>query len=534
MRAAPRLTPTGAVDRWFGTIEIVDDRVAVEDALTTTEARLAAFMETVPLIVWTADATGWFQWYNARWYSYTGQTYEEAAGWGFQAAHHPSDFQRVMNRWPHSIATSEPFEMEFRLRGADGNYRWFLTRIVPQRDETGVIVRWYGSNTDIEEQKRAQQQSARIAETLQDAFLPDRLPVRRDMRFDAVYLPAERDTLVGGDWYDAFTLDDGRIVVSVGDVAGHGVRAAVSAGRLPQAIVAYALEHADPTIILQKANRVLRFQEATIASALVGIVDPVAMTMIYASAGHPPPIVARSTGGGRIETYTHSPPLGTLDELELQLTHVRTERDMVAIFYTDGFTEFDRDIESAERALEKLVAHYVGDRVTARPAAQIQLDLMRDVRPFDDAALLFVQWSPVDLARTRRDETNLVKTWVFHSSDAFTARSSRLELVRYLQGFMRPDQDLFTTELVIGELLANTVEHAPGLVHIVIDWSGEYPLLWVSDSGPGLRSLDVCLPADLLDENGRGLWLVATCARDVRIEPDANGTIVHVTLPLVR
>ena len=172
--------------------------------------------------------------------------------------------------------------------------------------------------------------------------------------------------------------------------------------------------------------------------------------------------------------------------------------------------------------------------MTARPAAQIQLDLMRDVRPFDDAALLFVQWSPVDLARTRRDETNLVKTWVFHSSDAFTARSSRLELVRYLQGFMRPDQDLFTTELVMGELLANTVEHAPGLVHIVIDWSGEYPLLWVSDSGPGLRSLDVCLPADLLDENGRGLWLVATCARDVRIEPDANGTIVHVTLPLVR
>src|SRR5665213_3083097 len=85
-----------------------------------------------------ARADGWIDWYNARWYDYTAQTPDEASGWGWQAVHHPEDLPKVMLAWPRSIATGEPFEMEFRLRGADGQFRWFLTRATPLRGQASM------------------------------------------------------------------------------------------------------------------------------------------------------------------------------------------------------------------------------------------------------------------------------------------------------------------------------------------------------------------------------------------------------------
>jgi PAS domain S-box-containing protein len=101
-------------------------------------------------MMWSALPDGWIDWYNARWYEYTGQTRDEAAGWGWQAVHHPEDLPGVMRAWPGSIESGEPFEMEFRLRGADGRFRWFLTRATPLRSVDGRVVRWFGTNTDID------------------------------------------------------------------------------------------------------------------------------------------------------------------------------------------------------------------------------------------------------------------------------------------------------------------------------------------------------------------------------------------------
>ena len=94
----------------------------IEDELIArkSERQFQGLAEGLPVICWTADATGSFDWYNHRWYEFTGQTPEEAVGWGWQAMHHPDDFLDVMRKWPHSIATGEPFEMEFRLRRRDG------------------------------------------------------------------------------------------------------------------------------------------------------------------------------------------------------------------------------------------------------------------------------------------------------------------------------------------------------------------------------------------------------------------------------
>jgi len=122
------------------------------------DAQLRSVADEMPLLMWSARSDGYIDWYNKGWYQYTGQTPEEAAGWGWQAVHHPDDLPRVMQRWPHSIATGEPFEFEFRLRRNDGAFRWFLTRATPVRDAAGQVERWYGTNTDIHDEHTAADQ----------------------------------------------------------------------------------------------------------------------------------------------------------------------------------------------------------------------------------------------------------------------------------------------------------------------------------------------------------------------------------------
>ncbi len=120
-------------------------------------------VDNVPELAWTARADGHLDYYNQRWYEYTGTRFEEMAGWGWKAVHDPSMVDAVVATWERSVATGEPMEMEFPLRGADGVYRWFLTRVRPLRDASGTVVRWFGTNTNIDERVRlmASEQAAR-------------------------------------------------------------------------------------------------------------------------------------------------------------------------------------------------------------------------------------------------------------------------------------------------------------------------------------------------------------------------------------
>ena len=111
----------------------------------------------MPQLAWMANPDGWIYWYNQRWYQYTGTTPQQMEGWGWQSVHDPHELPKVMERWKSSIATGEPFDMVFPLRGADGIFRPFLTRIMPLRDAQGKVVRWFGTNTDISEQRRTEE-----------------------------------------------------------------------------------------------------------------------------------------------------------------------------------------------------------------------------------------------------------------------------------------------------------------------------------------------------------------------------------------
>jgi diguanylate cyclase (GGDEF)-like protein/PAS domain S-box-containing protein len=139
-------------------------------------------VEHMPQIVWITWPDGWHTHFNRRWMDLTGLTLDESLGDGWLPAFHPADQPRAAARWAQAISTGEPYEIEYRLRSADGEYRWMLGRAVPLRDDSGTIVRWFGTCTDIQELKQAQARidaQARLLDQTQDAILVHDLDDRR-------------------------------------------------------------------------------------------------------------------------------------------------------------------------------------------------------------------------------------------------------------------------------------------------------------------------------------------------------------------
>jgi PAS domain S-box-containing protein len=133
-------------------------------ALQETAAQLRSLVENLPDLAWTALPDGHVDFYNRRWYEYTGTTLEQMQGWGWQRAHDPTVLPEVLGRWKTSLGTGEPFEMEFPLCGHDGVFRTFLTRIVPFRDADGRVVRWFGTSTNVDELKKLRVELAELTE----------------------------------------------------------------------------------------------------------------------------------------------------------------------------------------------------------------------------------------------------------------------------------------------------------------------------------------------------------------------------------
>ncbi|MEO7599431.1 MAG: CheR family methyltransferase, partial [Opitutus sp.] len=131
----------------------VTERKAVEDALSASEERFRNMADNISQLAWICDVLGEVTWYNQRWLDYTGLTFEDMKGWGWMQClrpDHPNDVEASVKR---SRDTGQPWERTFQLRGKDGDYRWFLSRAVPIRNAAGQVVRWFGTNTDVTEQR---------------------------------------------------------------------------------------------------------------------------------------------------------------------------------------------------------------------------------------------------------------------------------------------------------------------------------------------------------------------------------------------
>lgn len=134
--------------------------------------------DNIPTLCWIANGDGYIVWYNRQWHDYCGTTPEDMEGWGWQSVHHPEHLPRVMERWTASIASGEPFDMTFPLRGSDGAYRPFLTRVQPVADASGSVVRWFGVNIDISDQAAVERElrierdrSSNVLENMGEGFI---------------------------------------------------------------------------------------------------------------------------------------------------------------------------------------------------------------------------------------------------------------------------------------------------------------------------------------------------------------------------
>ncbi|HVO60106.1 MAG TPA: sigma 54-interacting transcriptional regulator [Terriglobales bacterium] len=135
----------------------ISDRLRAEEAVRQSEKQLREVIETMPAIAWTMTSDGSLEFVNKRWQEYTGMSSQEAAGFGWKSAFHPKDIDRYLERRRVSLESGSLFEDEVRIRSRGGEYRWFISRAVPLRDEQGNIIRWYGTATDIHDRKEAEE-----------------------------------------------------------------------------------------------------------------------------------------------------------------------------------------------------------------------------------------------------------------------------------------------------------------------------------------------------------------------------------------
>jgi PAS domain S-box-containing protein len=155
----------------YGTLQEADrHNKELVASLRANEQQFHMLADSIPQLAWMADSTGWIFWYNQRWFDYTGSTLEEMQGWGWEKVHHPEHVERVVKRIRRSFETGDIWEDTFPLRGRDGSYRWFLSRAIPIHDDHGKVARWFGSNTDVTDQRNAEE-ALRDADRRKDQFL---------------------------------------------------------------------------------------------------------------------------------------------------------------------------------------------------------------------------------------------------------------------------------------------------------------------------------------------------------------------------
>jgi PAS domain S-box-containing protein len=174
IRAVPLGDEEGNVVNWYGLTIDVEDR-------NPAEGQSRVLLDAIPQQIWSGPPDGTLDYCNERWRSYMGLGLEELRGSGWQSMLHPNDRERVLKAWNESVTNGTPYEQEERHRRVDGTYRWFLARGVPLRDAQGRILRWHGTNTDIEDRKQAEEELQRLSGQLLRSQDEERRRIARDL-----------------------------------------------------------------------------------------------------------------------------------------------------------------------------------------------------------------------------------------------------------------------------------------------------------------------------------------------------------------
>ncbi|HET6894427.1 MAG TPA: SpoIIE family protein phosphatase [Candidatus Baltobacteraceae bacterium] len=356
----------------------------------------------------------------------------------------------------------------------------------------------------------AYEREQRASLAFQYAALTTELPTVPGFRLDSMYEAGRAETLIGGDWYDAFLLDDGRLIVSVGDVMGSGLTAAVAMVNIRQSLRTVALLHPDPVLMLEAANRTLaaEFPER-LATTFVALIDPITRTCAYANAGHPPPLL-RLEDGTTVAVHTHGVPLGVPGFSEhLRVDHLLLPQSSLLLVYTDGLTEAKRRPAEGEAFLRAALSAL--DPADKTPTKTLYEQLLAEGARDDVAILSVFVETHADIPRWRVDPR-----W----SDA--SRRVRCEIRDMLARDGLDDQRLFHFELIYAEIVANLIRHAGGIAEFLLQRQPDRFVLHVLDKGPGFQ-ISPRLPNDLFSENGRGLYLISRLADGFSVERRPGG-----------
>jgi len=356
--------------------------------------------------------------------------------------------------------------------------------------------------------------------TLQRAMLPTGLSAPSSVEVRHRYLPGSKLIEVGGDWYESIALPGGRVALVVGDVAGHGVRAAVTMGRLRTAIHTLAMLELPPAETLQQLNELMQelgTREPHFATCVYAVYDAVAGTCEVASAGHLPPLLVRPDGSNELLDVLPAPPLG-VGTGPIQTRTLPIKDDSLLVLYTDGLVEQrTRDIDEGITRLRDL---FTPDTVSL-PLEELCRATLAGVyadQQRDDIAVL--------IARLRALPQENVVAWTL-PAELTSARRARGLVRRPLRKWGLADLQP-VVELLVSELVTNAVRYAQGKVglRLILERGLVCEVLDDSAALPRLRHPD----AD--DERGRGLQVVSQIAQRWGARRSLTGKVVWCELPV--
>ena len=346
------------------------------------------------------------------------------------------------------------------------------------------------------------------AVALQRSLLPDSLPIMGDAEAAARYLPARDE--VGGDWYDVLELPGARLGIAIGDVAGHGIRAAALMGQLRTGLRAYALEGHPPAEVLRLLDGLIQtIRERGMATAAYAVLDPDTGTLAIACAGHPPPLLVGADGSARLLEVRSGPPLGALPFSQYHEAVATVEPGGAIAMYTDGLVEIrgtplGETLETLRRAAES------GPPTSADSLCERILDVLLPDRAADDDVALVV-------LRRERFETTL--RLVLPAEPAMLRRQ-RATLRRWLRAHGAGAEDVDALTVACGEAAANAIEHAYGPGPASLEFEARIEdgtvTATVRDRGAWREPRG--------QHRGRGLGFIDTLMDEVDVRRDGGGT----------
>ncbi|HWS82080.1 MAG TPA: SpoIIE family protein phosphatase [Rubrobacter sp.] len=314
------------------------------------ETRYRTLVEQTPAITYVQEA---LESSNPKAVTYVSPQYETILGFSpgsqmideehWLRAVHPEDRERVLAEEARTDQTGEHFNVEYRVVAGDGRVVWVRDEATLVCDEEGQPLYWLGIQYDVTEQKREAkereriEQELRIARLIQQTLLPKTLPKLSAYDIAAYYKPARE---VGGDFYDSFVLEDGRLGLVVGDVTDKGIPAALVMATTRTMLRVSAQRHFPPGEVLKRANDALvpDIPPNMFITCLYAILDTESGRLVYANAGHDPPYL-RHNGSDVEELRARGMPLGLMPGMEYEEKEVTLQRGESVLFYSDGLVE---------------------------------------------------------------------------------------------------------------------------------------------------------------------------------------------------